>query len=132
MFRMGIDLEERDVQLQMGRGKLSIGEPDARHVLHYPFYADRPGRLKSWGDLSGSARLSIGECTIDYAVSLDHEFSIKDMVEEPYLAFVTAKSPSSISNLQKCKTITAAIPPVILQESKQCQAVGETSGSHPT
>jgi hypothetical protein len=76
--------------------------------------------------------LSIGECTIDYAVSLDHEFSIKDMVEEPYLAFVTAKSPSSISNLQKCKTITAAIPPVILQESKQCQAVGETSGSHPT
>lgn len=114
MIRMGVDLEQRDAELQLGHRKPHDIKPEARHALHFPFYADAPGRLSSWSDLSRPTRLNIGECTIDYAVALNHKFSNGDLVEEPYLAFVTAGSPSSKSNLQKCKVIAAAVPPVIL------------------
>lgn len=113
MLRTGVDLEQRDAEIQLGmRPPRRVAAPRG-HALHVPFYASGPGILRSWNGLTEPSRLGIGPCAIDYAVRLRHKFKRKDMIEEPYLAFVTAAAASTAAALRKCAAIVNAKAPTI-------------------
>jgi hypothetical protein len=112
-LRSGYDLEIADAQLQLGQSVPLPTTHLCKHVLHYPFYAATPGRLESWGDLTGPARQTIPELSIDFVASLGDEFRPEDMSEEPYLAFAVVHDETAKGLLDKCEAILALIPPTV-------------------
>lgn len=113
LSRTGYDLELIDACIQLGK-PVPPRVPD-RHpcVLHYPFYAAKPGTLRDWGDLANLDACGISGLTVDFAVELGHCFRERDLLEEPYLAFAVAHDETREGLLAKCEAILGLTPPRI-------------------
>jgi ATP-grasp domain len=113
LLRTGYDLELVDAMIQLGR---SVPKPEAltrKHVLHYPFYANNPGVLTDWGDLTSPEASVVQGLTVDFAARLGHSFHEADMLEEPYLAFAVAHDDTVEGLIAKCQAILRLKPPLI-------------------
>lgn len=120
MLRTGIDLELVDALIQLDKPLSDLQSlSQANYSLHYPFYADKIGGLKNWGDLGLThdkmVTLSCGT-EIYAACELGTEFTNDSMREEPYLAFAVASSPGLPSILQAAIRILNLRPPSIQKD----------------
>jgi hypothetical protein len=114
LLRLGEDLETVDARIQLGVPVGTAKSQTYNHVLHYPFYADKPGILQDWGDLASDDVLGRLGVSIDYAVELEHRFTEVDMQEEPYVAFAVGCADTAEALLQKCHAVLNLARPRIV------------------
>jgi hypothetical protein len=114
LLRLGQDLETVDARIQLGKPVPKARPPTYKYVLHYPFYADKSGVLKDWGDLASPEALNALGVSIDRAVELKQRFTDADMQEEPYLAFAVAHADTLEALLEKCHGVLKLAKPRIV------------------
>ena len=83
-----------------------------KHVLHYPFYANKVGVLYDWGSLEHLETVGAGTFSVDFAAQIGDSFNEESMSEEPYLAFAVAYDDDMLDGiLEQVSCHLGATPP---------------------
>jgi hypothetical protein len=113
MLRTGCDLELKDAALQIDRPYAGEGIVPAAHVMHYPYYAMRSGKLLSWGMLGNDCLPGLPNLCIDKAANLGDTFDLENECGEAYLAFAVSHDETLQGLLEQAKTLRAFGEPII-------------------